>query len=82
MHIIVCVAFLVCVLCQPVHSLINLHHLDFFLEIFYEDLFLFFFCMRSFSVINYIVQKVLPMHLQLISRIQVISTCSGMVLGS
>ena len=35
-HITVCVALLVCILCQPVHSLHepSLHQLDFFLEIF------------------------------------------------
>ena len=35
-HITVCMALLVCVLCQPVHSCIepSLHGLDFFLEIF------------------------------------------------
>ena len=41
MHITVCMALLVCVLCQPVHSCIetSLHQLDFFLEIFfYGDL--------------------------------------------
>ena len=38
-HITVCLALLVCVLCQPVHSCIerSLHGLDFFLEIFYGD---------------------------------------------
>ena len=41
---VLCMAFLVCVFCQPVHSYIktSLHQLDFFLEIFYRDLFLFF----------------------------------------
>ena len=36
MHITVCMAILVCVLCQPVHSCIktSLHQLDFFLKIF------------------------------------------------
>ena len=44
-HITVCVARLVFVLCQPMHSCIepSLHGLDFFLEIFYGELFLFFF---------------------------------------
>ena len=44
-HITVCVARLVFVLCQPEHSWIepSLHGLDFLLEIFYGELFLFFF---------------------------------------
>ena len=48
-HITVCMA-LPCVLSQPVHSCIgtSLHQLDFFLEIFYGDLFLFFFDKISF----------------------------------
>ena len=33
-HITVCMALLVCVLCQPVHAQPALHGLDFFLEIF------------------------------------------------
>ena len=49
-------ALLVCVLCQPVHSCIepSLHMLDFFLEIFYEGLFLFFFD-KNLLTIRYVV---------------------------
>ena len=68
MHITVCMALLVCVLCQPVDSCTetSLHQLDFFLEIF---------SWRLVSVLFSICYEVPPTHLQLMRHSH---TCAPM----
>ena len=66
-NITVCIALLVCVASAFIEP--SLHQLDFFLGIFYRDLFLFFFDCRCSTIVS--VLHVLPTHSWLILLVRV-----------